>query len=212
MTPEIESLVKDIDACVADRDAMLQKKAELKMKSAQTVLENFKNFFFSEADELHKLLRDFGVKRVYASLKGHLVYEIGGGNFKLNPYSDYFSFLFESNGCRDGWYSSPEDLLSDLTRRANNAAKENTSILELLLTFFGTEDSKLKVLDSYRDAVVKDLQSMNDNICNNNYALSELLDKMENILSTTHSVTEKEDGTIELQIGGKTYVGTVKEQ
>ncbi len=211
MTKEIENLVKNIDTCISERDAMLQKKAELKMNSAKVILENFENFFFPEANELHKLLKNFGEKRVSSSLDRHLTYEIGGSNFTLSPHSNYFWFLFESNGCAYGWYSSPESLLSNLTEKVNNATKENTSLLELLLTFFGTEDSTLKVLDSYRDAVEKALQSMNDNIRNSNYGLSELLDKMQNILSNTHSVTEKEDGTIELQINGKTYIGTVKE-
>lgn len=212
MTTEIESLVKDIDACIADRDAMIQKRAELKLKSAQTVLENYENFFFPEADELHKILRNFGGKRVYVNLKEHLIYKIGEREFVLSPNSDYFSFLLRDNACAFGWRYTPQEILNSLTSIVDNIKNEGTAIFELLLTFFGTEDSTLKVLDFYRDAVVKALQSMNDNICESNNALSELLDKMQNILSNTHSVTEKEDGTIELQIGGKTYVGTVKEQ
>lgn len=35
---------------------------------------------------------------------------------------------------------------------------------------------------------------------------------VKNLLSDSHTVEEKEDGTVEIRLGGKTYVGTLKEE
>lgn len=35
---------------------------------------------------------------------------------------------------------------------------------------------------------------------------------VKNLLSDSHTVEEKEDGTVEIRLGGKTYIGTLKEE
>ena len=38
------------------------------------------------------------------------------------------------------------------------------------------------------------------------------IENVKNLLSDSHTVEEKEDGTVEIRLGGKTYVGTLKEE
>lgn len=41
--------------------------------------------------------------------------------------------------------------------------------------------------------------------------LSSTVERLQKVLDGSHTVEEKEDGTVEIQLGGKTYIGRVKE-
>lgn len=41
--------------------------------------------------------------------------------------------------------------------------------------------------------------------------LSSIVEHLQKVLDGSHTVEEKEDGTVEIQLGGKTYIGKVKE-
>lgn len=41
--------------------------------------------------------------------------------------------------------------------------------------------------------------------------LSSTVERLQEVLDGSHTVEEKEDGTVEIQLGGKTYIGRVKE-
>lgn len=60
----------------------------------------------------------------------------------------------------------------------------------------------IKIMEYYLDEVIpvseKDVRTSIANV--------------KNLLSDSHTVEEKEDGTVEIRLGGKTYVGTLKEE
>ena len=62
-----------------------------------------------------------------------------------------------------------------------------------------------------QDEFIKVLSSFSEQLKTENESLSESIRKLSEKLNETSTVTENEDGSVEIHIGGKTYVGTTKE-
>ena len=60
----------------------------------------------------------------------------------------------------------------------------------------------IKIMEYYLDEVIPvSEENVRTSIAN-----------VKNLLSDSHTVEEKEDGTVEIRLGGKTYIGTLKEE
>lgn len=60
----------------------------------------------------------------------------------------------------------------------------------------------IKIMEYYLDKVIPvSEENVRTSIAN-----------VKNLLSDSHTVEEKEDGTVEIRLGGKTYIGTLKEE
>ena len=60
----------------------------------------------------------------------------------------------------------------------------------------------IKIMEYYLDEVIP--------VSEENVRTS--ITNVKNLLSDSHTVEEKEDGTVEIRLGGKTYIGTLKEE
>ena len=90
-------------------------------------------------------------------------------------------------------------------------SKHFESYLEGFLPYLKTEEDTLKCTKLYKKVFAKILGEILENCDLRIETIKESIEKLKNELSSSSTVIEKEDGTIELTLNGKTYVGTVKE-
>ncbi len=76
-----------------------------------------------------------------------------------------------------------------------------------------TEEKAKAFADKVAEYYAKVIQFYLDNIIpTENGGLRDSIARIKNLLSDSHTVEEKEDGTVEIKLGGKTYIGTLKEE
>lgn len=81
-----------------------------------------------------------------------------------------------------------------------------------LLPYLETEEKALETLEVIKQYFALWFKRFVAEIEPKNEELKKQVEKLTEALSSTHCVEEHEDGSIEIQLNGKTYVGTVKEQ
>lgn len=209
---EIESLIKDIDACISDRNSMIQKKKELKLDVSKVILINYESFFKTEVKRYEDVLNSIHNKGIW--VKDRLKDKFAIGDKWLEVYSDGYNIAFRyqySNISSFGW-EPDANCVPDILSTPDKILNRSENWFAMMNTFFGSEEKTLATLAFIRQFVVKVLQSMHDYISVKNTELAESLDKLREVVSNSRSIETKEDGTIEIMLGGKTYIGTVKEQ
>ena len=80
-----------------------------------------------------------------------------------------------------------------------------------LYNFFANEECAQKFIDRLTDMMVNVLSKYSINFDKTNAEYAQCISNLAEALKTAHTVEEKEDGTVEIQLGGKTYIGRVKE-
>ena len=76
--------------------------------------------------------------------------------------------------------------------------------------WFKNEDAVNKVIEKAKVHYVKLLEKYNVLLENEGHQYTQLIEHLKELLSDAHNVEEKEDGIVEIQLGGKTYVGKLK--
>lgn len=80
------------------------------------------------------------------------------------------------------------------------------------IPYFCTEEATLKALDIAKKGFAEYFEKFSFLLKRQNESLSEEVHKLHDVLMSSSSVKKCEDGTVEINIGGKTYVGTLKEE
>jgi len=109
----------------------------------------------------------------------------------------------------DCWYRSNAQ---DSNFYQNFARRDNYYYGKFWIPHFMTVDGTLKRTEVLKKAYAVMLNECAENCDERISNLKNTLKELSETLSGSTSVTEKEDGTIELTLNGKTYVGTVKEE
>lgn len=81
-----------------------------------------------------------------------------------------------------------------------------------LLSDFTSEESTFAFLASVKEVFARRFEAYASKLRKKNDSLAERIKELAEQLKNSSSVNEKEDGTIEITLNGKTYIGTVKEQ
>ena len=95
-------------------------------------------------------------------------------------------------------------------------AKEHSSILtDAKLTLFApwlaSEEKANELVELIKKAYIPLLEWHKEQLEEIGSDLSSTVEHLQKVLDGSHTVEEKEDGTVEIQLGGKTYIGKVKE-
>lgn len=86
------------------------------------------------------------------------------------------------------------------------------SHLEVGAGVFLTEEDTQKFIDNYLiPDYIKVLEAWEQFLRRESASLADTIAKYKEQLSKAHTVQQNEDGTVEIQLGGKTYIGHVKE-
>jgi hypothetical protein len=81
-----------------------------------------------------------------------------------------------------------------------------------LRNVFLTEDKALALVDVIKDQYVTVLTAWAAYLKDSNEQYAKAIEDLKNILSASHAVETKEDGTVEIMLGGKKYVGHIAEE
>lgn len=88
-----------------------------------------------------------------------------------------------------------------------------TEVIPSWAVLLNTEEKAKAFADKVGGYYTKVIQFYLDNIVpKENGGLRDSIARVKNLLSDSHTVEEKEDGTVEIKLGGKTYIGTLKEE
>ena len=77
--------------------------------------------------------------------------------------------------------------------------------------YWVTAERTQQTLDVLTEQFCKYLGSCVERLKSTSASLAAEVEKLKNILSTSDTVVHRDDGTVEIQLGGKTYIGKVKE-
>ena len=81
-----------------------------------------------------------------------------------------------------------------------------------LRNVFITEDKALALVESIKDQYVIVLNKWADYLKDSNEQYAKAIEDLKDMLSSAHAVETKEDGTVEIMLGGKKYVGRIAEE
>lgn len=77
--------------------------------------------------------------------------------------------------------------------------------------YWVTAERTQETLDKLTEQFCRYLGSCVERLKSTSASLASEVEKLKDILSTSDTVVHKDDGTVEIQLGGKTYIGKVKE-
>jgi hypothetical protein len=130
-----------------------------------------------------------------------------GSPFELDISEDFINRIKEGQSAQN----YPEVLTNRFCYR-EPTSKHKANFLWTLVNNISPEE----VADVYTTQTITIAKRFIESIRNSNSALADAIEKAAEELKAyyeknTTSVTENEDGSVEIQINGKTYIGTVKE-
>ena len=211
MTEEIEKLVNGINACISDRTRMLAEKNEMKKMCAETIRKNYGEIFLPKVEELKEIISIMYKNAVYVKKRVDSEFQSGENTvMQVRSDGDTYEYTYQGYDKCIGWLHGNTDLLKKF-QAEDDILRFETDKYRLLMDFFGTEEKTINAVKFMQSITVSVLQSMSERISEFNSELAEQLDKLKNAVSNKSTVEHKDDGTIEISIGGKTYIGTIKE-
>jgi len=204
---ELNELIKECKDGVSELADLKEKEAKLRTDLKETLVKNSQLFRDSTSDyvALIKNLAEF----TQCSVRAHKLYEhklvADRGYYieiRASDYAQCIQIVLRQEGVGTLDYCSWENI---------HAFGDNK--LEDWAFFFGSEDSVSKVVKCFEEYVADVLNIYLREVISRD--ISDFREKIENLksaLSEAHTVEEKEDGTVEIRLGGKTYVGKVVEE
>ena len=205
----INELVADCNSAVKDYIEMQKEDEKLRADLTEVVLKNWQIVKSSVADfeQIRKMLVScFG--RSNKSL-GSVVCHYGKGiSISIGSVNSY-------------WIEKVEVSLFDGTNRIDCVKEDywnkdnpfNASYITEWAMLLGTEEDANKLVENISQYYIKAMEYyLEEIIPQENARMRESIENVKDLLSNSHTVEEKEDGTVEIRLGGKTYVGTLKEE
>ena len=104
---------------------------------------------------------------------------------------------------------------AELWPNIHNATERSPSLTDTKMTLFSawlaSEEKANELAELIKKAYIPLLEWHKQQLEEVGSELSETIGELQGILSNSHTVEQNEDGTVEIQLGGKTYIGKVKE-
>lgn len=231
---DLKKLMADVSVKANEVLSLRKQKEDSQNEIMAKLAKNYKDWFIQDASELKNFIENTLINHNMVSHLSVVAY-LDGNEIKVKKYTRQEKYqLFadsDGNNQRDlelpvGTFSvciSTSDSLESLSvgygsrdetsNPISNAPCENNNwyYAKYWTKHFMTVENTIKRADVMRKAYSVFLEHCAEN-CDERIAnLKNTLKELSETLSGSTSVTEKEDGTIELTLNGKTYVGTVKE-
>jgi hypothetical protein len=176
----IESLEKDIDACISDRNNMEKAKENMKKETLEIASNNARLFFDEEYNTLVAMLAHFDSAKVRVKDNMKKTYNVSDDLCIVLEYRTAYSdgtqilshkFYDREKGFCIGFSDKDMKYWFDWLGNSINDRMSDKSC-EMILELFGTEEKTLHTLDVFRMFVCDVLQSMHDAISESNDKLS----------------------------------------
>lgn len=195
--------VKDYVTLKEEDDKLKAELKEIVLKNWQIVKSSVEGF-----EQIRKMLID---------CFGHS--ETGVGTFTFT-YDNGVSLSVKS--CNSYWLSSPrlylhkegrgivDDVYDDYWKSNSPLKSDEIPVWAEVLR---TEEDANNVVEAISRYYIKIMEYYLDEVIPvSEEKVRTSIENVKSLLSDSHTVEEKEDGTVEIRLGGKTYIGTLKEE
>ena len=191
---------------------LAQTKRELERQIKDTIAKNFNEIvkpFMTDMNKLIRSISDMSNTSAIFGTRENTVSVFLGENipdcyfFRLNKY---WGGIYTTFGRKSESYCNrlEKDLISEET------CWDNDNILKLSYWFL-TEEKSQEFVELVKEYYVELLEKYSVLVKNRNEQLSQSIKELTEELKRASTVEHKEDGTVEIHLGGKTYKATLKE-
>lgn len=185
-----------------EKESNEAKVKEIICKNVKTVCDDFLKDINSFLAIIHKLTQ----YAIEPSMEGlDVKVDISNGcKIHVLPYTQCFNlnFLWDRGSC------------TNVTRITSNTLEDKVPSKNIipLFDYFGMEEKAQKTMQDYVYPVVKGLlDRWKKALVVKNSILEVQIEKLKEKLDNASVITESEDGSVEIHIGGKTYTAVLKE-
>ena len=206
----LNELVNDCNNAVRSYVALQEEDAKLKAELREIVLKNWQ-IVKSSVEDFEQ------IRKMLINCFGSSQTSVGTLEF---TYDKGISLSVKSQNAY--WLETPrltlhkvgrgivDDVYGDYWQSENPLKEERIPVWAEVLR---TEEDANKVAEAMSQYYIKIMEYyLNEVIPVSEEKMRASIENVKNLLSDSHTVEEKEDGTVEIRLGGKTYVGTLKEE
>lgn len=206
-----EDLIKEVKALASEVRANEDKEDQLRKQLAQICADNYNQYIYPMLKQQENVLDAIkDTLRHYLNLRSYSKYVlIAAKKYEIiincpDAQSNRLAFRIE-----------PANVSTTIVSCVNKA--DASSCLwygnaTILSRFFGNEDAVQMTCGLINDVFVDQLNTIKTNYTDKNEKLKQIIDELTFRLSVAHVPVSKEDGTIEVMIGGKKFIGKQLEE
>lgn len=204
-----EDLINEVKALASEVHANETKEDQLRTQLAQICVDNFNQYIYPMLVQQREILDAISdTLQHYLNLdvykKAVLVNTVKYNITIYCPFTHNNKLGFIINPIIEGTIVECKDKVKDIGGYWYNHA-------DALSHFFGNEDAVQMTCGFINDLFVEQLNTIKKNCTDKNEKLKQIIDELTLRLSTAHVPVHKEDGTVEVMIGGKKFVGKLEE-
>ncbi len=197
----IKSLTENIRKEAANVEALKKEKADTEAEICEAVDKNCKEIILPVLQEYSDLLAVIAKALGGADLLPSAA-AFNGYSFcdklEMQLSSTYIGFMSRVGSCSSGI--------------GVGQSCRSTGCKDLRYApYWVTAECTQETLDKLTEQFCRYLGSCVERLKSTSASLASDVEKLKNILSTSDTVVHRDDGTVEIQLGGKTYIGKVKE-
>lgn len=208
---DITEILESVKDSVAKNVSMEETAESRAIELRDKCVDNYNRIVKEHFDMLHTLASDLCKKYgIFYNVKEnnkseHLLIKYYGNNssgFYVEVIADKYLY-------RPYYYCNNQVIKEDI--RSIHASNDRARVIAFG-ELFSTEDKANAFLAEVNEQYAKLFEEVIKVVDEKNAELALQLDSLKEALSTSSVVKEKEDGSIEIHLNGKIYIGTVKEE
>lgn len=209
---DIKSVFDELKAAAEKNDKLYTEIVEKSKAVAAKVVKNYYEIVQPVETELAHLLKDIrDTARFIKTPPTEGTYQ----DLFLGPEADEDKFALKLRTSYRGVHvvyfvnGSYGELWTSI-HNATESSMSNTSLV-MCSAWLASEEKANELVELIKKAYVPLLEWHKEQFEEIGSDLSLTVEHLQKVLDGSHTVEEKEDGTVEIQLGGKTYIGKVKE-
>ena len=205
-----EDLIKEVKALANEVRANEDKEDQLRTQLAHICADNYNQY-------IYPLLTQQGT--ILDAIRDTLKHNLNLGRFNkvvsvAEKGYDVIIFCPYTGSNKLAFRIEPENVSTTIVSCIDKADALSCSWYgnaDILSHFFGNEDAIQKTCGFIGDLFAKQFKTIKNEYTDKNEKLKQVIDELTLRLSTAHVPVHKEDGTVEVMIGGKKFVGKLEE-
>lgn len=206
MVKEIAELSEKLKVAVAKNVELENRKAELVEGIKEVVYNNYKNILFDELKLYHNLCNDF--RKKYRGCAAFYTEECEDKIRLKFYYTDSVEVFLKIPGSSSYYYLWLTGNETELNYLKGMSEKE----VRYISPYLDTEEHSLQLLERVRKGYASIFSQFLEFIDRENTELYKTVEDFSKRLADSSTMENKEDGTVEIHLGGKTFRGNIIEE
>ena len=196
---ELDKLINEVKVKTEENLNLKEEQSNLQEQIVDNMNKNFYSLFYPEVEQLWNVVNKLSyITQIY----------IPDGYFGIDNKPLIVNFKVAHDQSR--FYLELPDRSWNVKSKERKKAS-NFNLVKSWLPYFGTEEATLETLDVAIKTFAIWFERFLEEIDQCNESLKASVEALKNELNGSSAIEEKEDGSVEIKIIGKTYIGTVKE-